>query len=70
LFQIPEIVSIYELSLLEADVVQLLRAVGDEPVFILLLLLLLLKAFITDMDRILGNIILTAACIGVLWNDL
>jgi hypothetical protein len=49
----------------------LLRAVGDEPVFIVLLLLLaLLRAFITDMDRILRNIILTAACIGVLWNDL
>jgi hypothetical protein len=61
------------LSILEGDAVQLLRAVGDEPVFIVLLLLLvvvLLKAFITDMDRVLRNIIVTAACIQVVWNDL
>jgi hypothetical protein len=62
------------LSLLETDAVQLLRAVGDEPVFIVLVLLLLvlvlLKAFITDMDRVLKNVIVTAACIQVLCNNL
>jgi hypothetical protein len=60
------------LSILEGDAVELLRAVGDEPVFIVLLLLvLLLKAFITVLDRVLRNIIVTAAaCIRVLWNDL
>jgi hypothetical protein len=60
------------LSILEGDGVELLRAVGHEPVFIVLLLLLvlLLKAFITVMDRVLRNIIVAAACIRVLWNDL
>jgi hypothetical protein len=60
------------LSILEGDAVELLRAVGHEPVFIVLLLLvvLLLKTFITVMDRVLRNIIVAAACIRVLWNDL
>jgi hypothetical protein len=61
------------LSILEGDAVELLRAVGHEPVFIVLLLLLvvlLLKAFIAVMDRVLRNIILAAACIRVLGNDL
>jgi hypothetical protein len=67
-FKIPVIVSVNKLPLLEADAVQLLRAVHDEPV---ILLLVLINAFIGSMASVLWKIFITdAASILEVWQVL
>jgi hypothetical protein len=68
-FKIPVIVFVNELPLLEADAVQLLRAVHDEPV--ILLLLVLVNAFTGSIASVLWKIFINAAAsILVVWQVL